>query len=300
MAIYWISYIWFPFAAWCIFRMIRARLVRVPVTSLLFLLSLLPFYGRFIEPRLLLVQETTIDLSDGASSAVPVRAVLVADMHIGQFGHAVSVDRIARKIETIAPDVVFIAGDFTLDASDQQIEAAFRPFARLDVPVYAVLGNHDVGFPGPDYDGRLERALQAAGIRVLENRAERLDVREASMVVAGVSDLWEGRQDFGAVKDVDTSSPLLLLAHNPDTAVRLDGGVSPDLILSGHTHGGQIRIPRLVQAVIPTGYPFDHGLYDLGYTQVFVTPGTGMTAIPMRFARPPRIDVLHILTPDGH
>lgn len=300
MAIYWVSYIWFPFAAWCVYRMAKAGPASVPVTALMFLLSLLPFYGRFIEPRLLLVHETTIDLSHDASLAVPVRAVLVADMHIGKFGNAVSVDRIVRQIEATAPDVVFIAGDFTLDASEQQIEAAFLPLAGLDVPVYAVLGNHDVGFPGPDYDGRLQRALEAAGVRVIENRVERLEVGGASLIIAGVSDLWEGQQDFSAVKGADTSLPLLLLAHNPDTAVRMDSGVSPDLILSGHTHGGQIRIPGLVQAVIPTGYPFDHGLYDLGYTQVFVTPGTGMTAIPMRFARPPRIDVLHILTPAGH
>jgi len=90
----------------------------------------------------------------------------------------------------------------------------------------------------------------------------------------------------------------VLLTHNPDTAFEVPASINYDLMLAGHTHGGQIRIPGLYKKVIPTEYPFDKGLYRLaidGQTRlVFVSPGTGMVGLPFRFNIPPQIDILTV------
>ncbi|MEM6377444.1 MAG: hypothetical protein AAF705_04470 [Bacteroidota bacterium] len=97
--------------------------------------------------------------------------------------------------------------------------------------------------------------------------------------------------------------PEALLTHNPDTALHVPQGVEYDLMLAGHTHGGQVRIPGLIDRVIPAAYPFDHGLHIYpsaeGDRLVYVTSGTGMIGLPLRFNMAPRIDLLTLHVPEA-
>lgn len=305
--LFWASFLWFPF----LFLSLRVILRRTGalrwLTLAALVLSLPMAWGRFVEPRLLIVNHQTIDLSRAGQGSHRAKIALISDMHIGIFPNAPSIRRLVDRINQEAIDAVFIAGDFTYWLADSDIATEFAPLADLNAPVFAVLGNHDVGFPGPLYGQNLYRPLAELGVTFVENRSFEIELGERKVIVAGTSDLWQRRYSFDFKTEFESGVPLLLLTHNPDMALLVPASFEYDLMLAGHTHGGQVRlpIPGLTQAVIPTEHPFDTGLHLIERDdrarpdRVFVTPGTGMVGLPMRFRRPPQIDILTLILPEN-
>jgi predicted MPP superfamily phosphohydrolase len=295
--IFYGSYIWVPFVLLCVLAVFK-RQGGVRWLALFALIASLPLaWARFVEPRLLFTAYSVLDLSDNAVETVAVRVALFGDTHFGTFTHTVSMQRIVDRIQGEDVDLVFIAGDFMMDLPREKVAGAFAALSQLDMPIYGVMGNHDVGIPGPDYGMVLYTELQKAGVTTVENRAFEIEVKGVRIVVAGASELWQGRQSFRFRADLPEDATVLLLTHNPDTALNVPVDFEYDLMLAGHTHGGQIRlpIPALMRRVIPTEYPFDTGLRIMpNGRRVFVTPGTGMTGLPMRFMRPPRVDIINL------
>ena len=299
--IYWGGYLYFPFVLTCILIALRgSQIWKVLALSAIVPASVLA-YARFVEPQRLHIVETDIDLSDGGE-AQALRAALFADTHYGIFGNAVSMRRIVRAVNEANVDVVFIPGDFVYHLPEERFAKTFAPLADLNAPVFAVLGNHDVGFPGPDVGEPLTTALERVGVNVIENIAVSTEIAGISVSIAGASDLWQFEMSFDYQSDLP-DQPLIFLAHNPDTAYAMPAGIDYDLMLAGHTHGGQIRVPGMLRGVIPTKYSFDHGLHllelDGEERQVFVTPGIGMVGLPMRFRMVPRVDILNLQMPEG-
>jgi len=258
-------------------------------------------YGRFVEPQLLTVTRADIALPGAEAGGYTVRIALFSDTHHGVYKNAMPMQRIVDKVNGEEVDAVFIAGDFLYELAPEKVAETVAPLAQSKAPVYAVTGNHDVGYPGPALGPELTAALEAADVIVVDNISLVTQIGGHAIEVAGVSDLWEGQQLF--MRSVDEPRPpLIVLTHNPDTALAAPESYGFDLMLAGHTHGGQIRLPFLVQAVIPTEYPFDKGIHRVAVGTraerlVYVTPGTGMVGLPMRFAMPPRIDVLTLRLP---
>ena len=305
LAIFWLSYLWFPFLIIGIYAIWRLKDWRRYLILAFVLLSLPLAWARFVEPRILIVHEETIELPGFKSEQVDgVRVGLIADLHIGIFSHAVSAQRIIHELNDADVDLILIAGDFTYDLHPAAVTAAFAALAQAEAPIYAVLGNHDVGFPGEVYGESLYGPLRDMGVTFVENRSVEWTNGAQSLIVSGTSDLWQRAYDFEFASNFPDDVPVLMLTHNPDMALIVPAGVEYDLMLAGHTHGGQIRlpIPGLTRSVIPTQYPFDHGLHRLRHAGsskdalVYVTPGTGMIGLPMRFRRPPRIDILTLST----
>ena len=219
-------------------------------------------YARFVEPRILRVQHSEITLEGAQLNGSTLTIALFSDTHFGIFKQAMPMHRIVDQINREAPDAVMIAGDFLYYLPPGEIPTALAPLAELQVPIFAVLGNHDVGFPGPIYTDELYAALTELGVILVENRAHPVTLGGQEVIIAGVSDLWQQQQDFSFSTNL-SDAPVLLLTHNPDTAFEVPASIHYDLMLAGHTHGGQIRIPGLFKKVIPTQYPFDKGLYRL-------------------------------------
>ncbi|MEM7767823.1 MAG: metallophosphoesterase [Pseudomonadota bacterium] len=308
LAIYYASYAYWPAAVLLLVYIARARGARRWFAAAIFAgLSVLA-YARFVEPRMLTVVETEILIGAMApqpaaaagdpvdASAYPsIRIALFGDPHIGVFGNAIPIETIIGRINQLEVDAVLVAGDFVYHPSQRQIDDEIRALAEADAPVYAVLGNHDVGFPGPDLSAPVLKALDRAGVTIVENRAVDAELGGHVITIAGASDLWQDAYDFEYRSSLP-DQPTLLLTHNPDTAAFVPADFEYDLMLAGHTHGGQIRLPGLYQDAIPTDHPFDLGLHTFaapsGERRVFVTPGTGMVGLPFRFLMPPRIDVL--------
>jgi uncharacterized protein len=282
------SWLVWPFIAWMLWRLRRHRGRGRILTVLLLAGCLLFAWARFVEPQRIHVQETVL-----AGTGEHARLVLISDLHLGVYKDRAYLQRLVDRINTLQADGVVIAGDFTYEPGVRSLHDMFAPLAELDLPAYAVLGNHDQQAPGPDIDAALRAALAAHGVRVIEGEV----VTVRGFRLAGLGDRWAGKDDPAFLSARSGPAPTLVLAHNPDSAIDLDPQHAA-LVLAGHTHGGQIRIPWVYRLVIPSRYGFDRGEQFLstprGPVRVYTTVGTGEIGLPMRLFNPPTIDVLDL------
>lgn len=317
--IFWSSYFYFlaaPALVWLSIRKLgHSRIAALSALSVITVFA----YARFVEPRMLTVKTHQVALERCFPESGAARLAVVSDLHIGVFQNAMPVRTIADRIGTLNVDAALIPGDLTYWLEETRFREVFRALGEVTAPVYAVLGNHDVGLPGPPIADALASALQSVGISTIDDEAARLSLRGDEIEIVGLSDLWLGRQRL-ALADGQSQAPRIVLTHNPETVWALSGRgarnasdasqASPfsagslrthahklhaDLIVSGHTHGGQIYIPfvtcRLARIACS---PLRYGLGSVDGYSIFVTSGTGMVGLPMRFLVPPRIDVLNI------
>ena len=280
------SWLVFPFLAWLLWRLRQPRFRWLAVVSLL--ASVVFIWSRFLEPQIIRVQDTTL-----TGVSVDADIVLISDIHLGVYKDRAFLERVVDRINALPVQAVAIAGDLTYEPQGHSLDALFAPLARLDVPVYAVLGNHDQQAPGPDIDARLRAALRTHGVRIIEGEI----VTAHGVRWAGLGDRWARKDDPAFLRTSPSPLPTLVLAHNPDSATALSPSEA-NLVLAGHTHGGQIRIPWLYRHVIPSAHGFDKGEQMAtgidGDVRVFTTTGLGEIGLPMRLFNPPTIDVLHL------
>ncbi len=294
LTIYYASYLYFAAAAFLIWVMAtRSARSRVIAGAVLVPLTVLA-YARFVEPRVLFTVEHAVALEGCFPEAGEFRIAVFSDTHIGIFANAMPIERIARAAKAAAPDAVLIAGDLTYNLDPRRFAQAFGPLGGVGAPVYYVLGNHDVGLPGLDVSEPLKGALAKIGAIDLEDRTVDAEFRGAVVEFAGLSDMWRRRQVI-AVTERPSEVPRILLTHQPRTLYKLTERSDVDLLIAGHTHGGQIFVPGLTCDAIPIACsPFRHGFERFEPAGVFITSGTGMSGVPLRFLVPPRVDVLNV------
>jgi predicted MPP superfamily phosphohydrolase len=238
--------------------------------------------------RDLTLSEARVGLRGLPDPFVGARALLITDIHAGPFVTPRVLTGTFRRLLTLQPDLILLGGDLVTSQADEFLQHR-QAFCLLRAPlgVYAVLGNHD------HYSGeqeRLSRLCGEAGIEVLRNRWIDLRSGRAGLTLAGVDDLVAGEPEldlalWGAPR------PVVLLSHNPDLlfdAARRD----VDLVLSGHTHAGQIRIPRLPVLVRQSRYRLDEGRFKTRRTELVVSRGLGVVGLPLRVACPPQAVLL--------
>ncbi|HTM48102.1 MAG TPA: phosphodiesterase YaeI [Bryobacteraceae bacterium] len=240
-------------------------------------------YPCFYEPRWLESTERRVRIS-GAKLQHPIRILHLSDLHasfvvpMSLIRHSIGLG-LDRK-----PDIICLTGDFITFRHDFDAAAYLGALKQLSAaaPTYAVLGNHDGGNwarwrRGYSDHKFVERLLEDSGIRLLHNRSESLTVRDQRVTLVGVGDLWsrevDGDRAFAGVRDQE---PIVLLAHNPDTKDKL-ASFPWGLMLSGHTHGGQVIVQRHGGAryapVVDKRYI--SGLKPWGTRQIYVTRGVG-------------------------
>lgn len=296
------SWLCLPVAALLVWVILRRRGAARWLAIPLFALTGLFVWGRYIEPRILTVHEETILLPGANEDSPTIRIALFSDTHLGMFGNSIPMERIVVRINAQKVDAVFLAGDITFHPHVEDIPHLLAPLGDLEAPLYAVLGNHDIGRPGPDLSNPVMAALDATDATLVQNRAFDVTLGGERVIVSGASDLWQMQQDFTFSADLPEGVPVLLLTHNPDTARFVPDVFEYSLMLAGHTHGGQIRLPFIYKHFIPTNWPFDKELHvfpsDGGDRLVYVSSGTGMSGLPIRLFMPPRIDVLTLHLPE--
>lgn len=233
-----------------------------------------------------------------------LRLVQLSDIHHGLYTRLDEVERAVELTNRLEPDLVALTGDF-VTSSPRYIRPVARALGglRARLGCFAVLGNHDhrVGAEA------VAAALEAHGVEVLRNRHERLRRNGSSLTIAGVDDIGYGEDDLPrALRGVDAASPTILLCHNP-AVLPLAAASGVDLVLSGHTHGGQVDLPRLRSFVRTRGLriPFRYGWEQVGETQIYISRGIGTVVFPFRLQCSPEIPVLrlqangHALPPSG-
>ena len=225
---------------------------------------------------------------------------VMSDFHGGAFVHKKDIWDAVRMMNHERPDLVALVGDFVDGGYSHNARNVkkgayvFDALKGLKAPfgVYAVLGNHDHWT-----DVRLVRkGLSGIGVVVLDDRHVSL---QHNLAVAGVDDFWEGpARPLKALGDLSRHTPVILLSHNPDVNLQLGGERRVRLVISGHTHGGQIRIPLINKAPwVPCSkkYRGTTGLIqETGHRWTFITKGVGTFFLPIRLACPPDIGILRL------
>ena len=220
------------------------------------------------------------------------RIVQVSDIHHGLYFPLRAVAEAIELANSLDADLVALTGDFvTYSRAYIEPVAALLGQLRARYGLYAVLGNHDFRV-GAD---ELERGLRHQGIEVLRNRNTTLYRRGESVCLAGVDDYGYGADVDRALQGVSPDAPTILLAHNPrlvPAAARHGVG----LVLSGHTHGGQVHLPVVgnVYGRRPDQLRFKRGWGKLGATQVYVSRGVGTVVLPFRLNCPAEIPHLEL------
>ncbi|HST36178.1 MAG TPA: metallophosphoesterase, partial [Allosphingosinicella sp.] len=225
----------------------------------------------------------------------PIRAVLISDIHVaGPDMPPARLARIVARINALRPDLVLIAGDFVSDKRLStrhygQAEAA-APLAglRARLGTFAVMGNHDHWRNGAE----AHRALAAAGVRLLDNAA----VQAGPLALGGLDDDFTGRADVARTVAAMRRLPgaKLLLSHSPDPFAQLPADVP--LMLAGHTHCGQARLPfyGALVSVSDYGTRFECGLIRERGRTLIVTAGLGTSGVPLRLGAVPDLWLIRI------
>ncbi|MFH1192115.1 MAG: metallophosphoesterase [bacterium] len=288
--IYYLSYFIFLFIFYIGYCFFREKKIKKIAVFIIIIISLVFIYARFIEPKMLI--EKTADLSSITENALGIKAVIFSDLHIGVYKNTVSLEKIADKTNEQYPDIVFIPGDFIYNISKDDIEKKLSPIAKIKAPVYAVTGNHDKSIKS-NLETEVEDALEKYGAHIINNKMEKINIKGTEIILIGLRDLWSGDINFQLLNGLPNDVYSIALAHNPDSVYYFPANCNVDLVISGHTHGGQIRLPYIYKYVIPTAHDFDKGFYNVKGINVFVSPGVGMTGIPLRFLMPPELDILY-------
>lgn len=273
-----LSYLVFPVLIFCLYRFWKKK---SKLAFFLILLSLLFIWARFLERNLITVQETAIEVGFDAKIA------LIADLHVGVFKDEIFLARVVEEINALDVEMVLIAGDFSYEPAVEDLDRLFAPLQKIKFPVYGVLGNHDVGFPGLLIRDELVATLEKNGVMLLNNKVVYLD----NFNLIGLGSHFAREDEVSLLNNFSEQDNVVVLAHNPDTT-NLYQNHNADLTLTGHTHGGQVRIPWIYKKTIPTKGDFDQNLTQEKFTKLFVTSGLGEVLLPLRFLNPPVIDVL--------
>ena len=225
---------------------------------------------------------------------------VMADFHAGAFTTREDILQAISIINNEKPDLIALLGDYVDGAyshSPKNVEKGsyvFDTLQRLKAPlgIYAVLGNHDHWTDA----SLVRKKLSKLPLVTLTNQGISLG---NGLALAGVDDFWEGPSDpFKAIRNISPESVIIMLSHNPDVNLQLKGDERVKLVMSGHTHGGQIRIPIINRALwVPCSrkYRGPSGLIrETGHRWTFITKGVGTFFVPVRLACPPDIGILRL------
>jgi uncharacterized protein len=257
-------------------------------------------YAAWIEPRRLELRRVELTLPRWPAALDGLRVGILTDLHAG-VPHAGldAAERVAATLVAERPDLVCLLGDFldrralfSRPLDPRALMARLAPLADVPLGAFAVLGNHDW------YAGAwpIVDALEEIGATVLEDSAA--PAGDDGLWIAGVGDYRvRGARVDRALMPVPEDAPVLLLSHDPDAFPHVPERVS--LTLSGHTHGGQVGIPRLRRPFVPSRYGerYLRGHVVEGGRHLLVSSGIGTSGLPVRFLRPPEVISLTLRAP---
>jgi uncharacterized protein len=262
----------------------------------------LAFYAGEIARHGLEILCLTIAIPQLPESFAGMKIAQISDIHFEEYTESVFLEGVIRKVNALAPELVVLTGDFVSSGplprrvNVQLSHHCAEVLRGIECPLrYAVLGNHDV-LTGAS---AVTDALKTHGISVLANSSVPLERNQDRIWLAGILDALEQHPDLAATlpagRRVDRE-PLILLAHEPDFADHVVGN-QVSLVLSGHTHGGQVRIPFATPLMLPPmGEKYVHGHFRFSDgMQLYVNRGIGTVNLPFRFRCPPEITLMTLV-----
>jgi len=243
------------------------------------------------EPYMLTVEHQQIDLRRLPKALEGFRIVQLSDVHHGPFSSKAQIERAVETANRLKPDIIALTGDY-ISRERQYAAPCAEMLGHLKARygVYAVLGNHDHWTDA----ALITDLFRAEGIRVLINEGMRFEQQGAAFWLAGVDDTMVGLEDLPlALAGAAKNEMKLLLAHNP-IILRRAARAAVDLVLSGHTHGGQVAWRSESSASGRPRRRLLKGLGRQGNTQIYVTRGLGTVVLPIRYGCPPEVSLLEL------
>ncbi|NYF80303.1 metallophosphoesterase [Granulicella arctica] len=224
------------------------------------------------------------------------RIAQISDIHLEEFTESTFLRIAIHRLNKLAPDLVLLTGDFASYGplshafSLRAIERCAELLKKLVCPLrYAVLGNHDANIGSPF----VVRTLSESGLPVLVNQHVPIERNGQRFWLCGLDDAGTSNPILDLAVPRDPDGPVVLMCHEPDYAdevIRHPRGPLVDVMLSGHSHGGQVRLPFLGPMVLPPmGKKYVEGLFHFNQMQLYVNRGLGTVGLPFRFNCPPEI-----------
>ena len=257
----------------------------------------LGLYSTEIERHYIEIVPQTIHIAGLPAAFAGFRIAQLSDIHLEWFTEDFFLRRAVEHINKLKPDMVLLTGDFITNnpsGPDTRGYAALPHCAailgKLESPLrYASMGNHDTAVDSP----AVQAALTAQGITPLVNRFVRVERGVQRIWVSGLDDIAYGDPDLYLAVPEKPEAPVIMMCHEPDyidTIVKHPRGSLIDLVLSGHSHGGQVQVPFFGPlALPPLGNKYFEGHYRVNQTQLYVNRGLGTVGYPVRFNCPPEI-----------
>ncbi len=262
----------------------------------------------FINTRNLQLLEVNVNLKNLPSAFDGMRIGQITDIHAGPLVPRELIKKGVDMIMSNRPDLIVLTGDFVSGATktlwttyggfkQKHFEYCMEELGRLKAPmgIFAVLGNHDF-WSGLEVVAKIARGLDDIGVQVLRNEVELIKKGEQNLYLLGVDDYWEDSYSLTkALDDIPGDSCRILLSHNPDVNEDIEFlKTRIDLIISGHTHGGQIVLPFFGAPYLPSpfGQKYRSGLIRDKERQTYVSRGLGLFFVPVRLNCPPDVSLL--------
>jgi predicted MPP superfamily phosphohydrolase len=278
------------------FELTRRQFLRMAAALPLVAVSAGSAYARLVEPYDYELTLTDVWINGLPSGFDGFRIAQISDVHHSRLVSIKEVRRVVELAQGAGADLIALTGDYTTSYR-RFIEPCAEVLGGLSAPegVWAVLGNHD-HYTDPQLTAR---ALERAHINVLNNANTLIRRGGEALQLAGIDDWsWNGTDWPRALHGLDRKLPTVLLSHQP-RVLDVAEAEQVSLILSGHTHGGQLSLP-FIGAPARFGvedFKYLRGLYERNRTQLYVSRGTGVIGLPLRFGVRPEISVLRLRKP---
>lgn len=265
--------------------------------DMLFSRFIYPSFGHLWNPyswvlkRRFVVAETHLSPADWPRRLPPLRVLLITDIHAGIFLKPESLWQIIDALAQLKADLVIIGGDLVSGHVSEALAIldGLKPLTGAPLGAWFCFGNHDYFGGDPN---ELQRNLANIGIKTLKNQSTVIRHGGASFVLGGIDDRILGEPDWDQLLAAH-GAPHLLMAHNPDHFYEAATRAIP-LTLSGHTHGGQIRLPGGPAIIRQSRFCLDDGLFAFDRSLLVVSQGLGCIALPFRWGADPEAVLIEI------
>lgn len=265
-----------------------------------FLLFLFLGYSYFVEPNIIQVESPVFDLACLQQNTGDERIVQISDLHFTEKTSERRVEKICTEIEKLQPSSIFITGDLVSKKQGKEAMVEFAKCLSDTAKTYIIFGNWDYDVFGAG-TVEFEKELEETGAVVLVDEVAELQLGQEMINLAGIKDIYRTgnpkaslQKVLKQIRDDGEGNCKILLAHTPDI-MKEDLVREFDLILAGHTHGGQVYLPFITEEIVLRiigGKGFAKGRFKTGETWLYVNRGLGGGTLPLRFLSPPEITVL--------
>lgn len=251
--------------------------------------------ARFVNPFRFEVRDVVVQLPRKHRHLAGLTIAFVTDTHVGPHFKASDLEPVVHQLEGIRPDVVLFGGDYICESPRfmRQTAPVLGQMARTATyGAWGVMGNHDLS----NTRARVMPPLEDEGISLLANQAVKIVTDRGDLWLVGIDDALLGRPDVEqAFADVPVDAATICLWHEPDK-VEESAPFGAFLQLSGHTHGGQVKIPGIGPLATPLlGKRYVEGRFQIGDMELYVSRGLGMYRPPVRLNCPPELTVIRLI-----